>query len=239
MIIEEMTMCEFVDGLQRTRTVLLPIGATEEHGPHLPLGTDTFQAYDVCVRLAERRPVFIAPAVSYGVCRSTVDHPGTLGIRTETLKSLVIDVVCVLYQQGLRNVVILSGHAGGTHNSTLLDAGESLLQQLSELKIAVATEYDLAKERGHAIIETKGDSHAGEIETSRMLATRSHLVKGTAKEEYPAFPRHILVRDKTVYWRGGVWGNPGKASAEKGQQIETLVVDALDDLVSRLEASPC
>ena len=128
MLIEEMTMPEFIAGLAKSRTVLIPFGATEEHGLHLPLGTDTFQAADVCRLLAERRRVFVAPAIPYGVCRSTGDHPGTISLTTETLKALAIDLVRSFYRQGLRNVVLLSGHAGGTHNAALLDAGECLLR---------------------------------------------------------------------------------------------------------------
>lgn len=236
MIIDQITSEDFRRGLEQTRTVLLPIGATEEHGPHLPIGTDTFQAVDVCERLAERRPVFVAPAIPYGVCRSTADHPGTIGITTETLKILVADIVRDLHRQGMRNVLVLSGHAGGTHNAALIDIGEQLLRELPDVKIAVATEYDLAKDEGRGLIETVGDAHAGEIETSRILATRPHLVKGTAVADFPQFPKHILVRDKTVYWETGVWGDPGKASAEKGGRIEKLVVDALERLVVELEA---
>ena len=198
MIIEEITSQDFLEGLTKTRTVLIPVGATEGHGAHLPLGTDSFQAVDVCRRLAERRSLFVAPPIAYGVCRSTSQHPGTLSIRTETLKSLLTDIVQALYRQGLRNFVVLSGHAGGTHNAALLDAGECLLTLLPEVKIAVVTEYDLAAEEGKGLIETAGDSHAGEIEASRMLATRPHLVKEGAVEACPAFPRHILVRNLSL-----------------------------------------
>ncbi len=232
-----MTSAEFDAGLKLTRTVLIPVGATEGHGPHLPLGTDSFQAMDACSLLAKRRSLFVAPPLLYGVCRSSAQLPGTLSIRTETLKALVVDVVRALYRQGLRNFVILSGHAGGTHNATLLDAGESLLHELPEARIAVVSEYSLAAGAGRDIIETAGDSHAGEIETSRMLAARPHLVKGSARAEFPAFPSHILVRDKLRFWPGGVWGDPSKASPDKGRQIEALVVDALDRLVSELEGS--
>ena len=82
MIIEEMTSQEFLTGLTKTQTVLIPVGATEGHGAHLPLGTDSFQAIDVCRALSERRPVFVAPPILYGVCRSTSQHPGTLSLRT-------------------------------------------------------------------------------------------------------------------------------------------------------------
>ena len=235
MIIEEITSQDFQEGLKQTLTVLVPVGATEGHGAHLPLGTDSFQAIDVCRCLSERRPVFVAPPILYGVCRSTSQHPGTLSIRTETLKSLLVDVIGALYRQGLRNFLVLSGHAGGTHNATLLDAGECLLGMLPESKIAVVTEYDLAAGEGKGLIETVGDSHAGEIEASRMLATHPHLVKEGAQEDYPRFPKHILVRNKQHYWASGVWGNPTKASAEKGEKIEAIVVNALDRLVTELE----
>lgn len=236
MIIEEMTSEDFLAGLDRSRTALIPVGATEGHGSHLPLGTDSFQALDVCRRLSERRAVFVAPPIVYGVCRSTSQHPGTLSIRTETLSNLLQDVIEALYRQGLRNFVVLSGHAGGTHNATLLDAGERLLEKLPESKVAVVTEYDLAVDEGRGLIETPGDSHAGEIEVSRMLATRPHLVKEGAQEDYPSFPRHILVRNKQHYWPSAIWGDPTKASAEKGGQVERIVVNALDKLVTDLES---
>lgn len=235
MIIEEITSQDFSAGLTKSRTVLIPVGATEGHGSHLPLGTDSFQAIDVCKKLSERRAVFVAPPVLYGVCRSTSQHPGTLSIRTETLKNLLLDVVEALYRQGLRNVVVLSGHAGGTHNAALVDVGEVLLDKLPELNIAVVTEYALAADEGKGLIETPGDSHAGEIETSRMLATRPHLVKKGAREDYPRFPKHILMRNKQHYWPSAIWGDPTKANAEKGAEIELAVINALDRLVTELE----
>ncbi|KIH77410.1 creatinine amidohydrolase [Geoalkalibacter ferrihydriticus] len=235
MILSEITMPEFEKGLKRTRTVLIPFGVVEQHGDHLPLGTDTMQAEDVCLKLAQRRAVFVAPPIHYGVCRSTADHPGTISISTETLKALTVDIVSDLYRNGLRCFVLISGHAGGTHNATLLDAGEVLLKKLPEAQIAVVTEYDLAVGEGGDIIETSGDAHAGEIETSRILHARPHLVKGRGRAEVPTFPQAILVRDKRRYWPGGVHGDPTKASADKGRRIEALVVDALERLVLKLE----
>lgn len=235
MLLEEITMPDVIAGLKETRTVLIPFGATEEHGCHLPLGTDTFQAVDVCRLLAKRRKIFVAPAIPYGVCRSTGDHPGTVSLSTETLKAVMIDLVRSFYRQGFRSVVVLSGHAGGTHNATLLDTGEMLLRELPELRIAVASEYSLAYDAGKHLIETSDDSHAGEIETSRMLATRPEMVKGISPAETPVFPKFILVRDKQQYWPGGVHGDPSRASDKKGRELEKLVVDALERLVEALE----
>ena len=235
MIIQDLTMTEFEAGLEKTRTVLIPFGATEEHATHLPLDTDTLLAVEVGRKLALRRPIFIAPPIHYGVCRSTSGHPGTISIGTETLKALAVDLVGAFRSQGLRNFILLSGHAGGTHNAALIDAGEELLRRFDDIRMAVLTEYQLAAGEGEGIIETKGDSHAGEIETSRILHTHPHLVKGEGKAEFPCFPPGILVRNKRKYWPGGVWGDPTKASAEKGERLETVVVDALERLVERLE----
>ena len=84
-------------------------------------------------------------------------------------------------------------------------------------------------------METPGDAHAGEIETSRIMHSHPHLVQGSSPEEYPSFPVGILVRDKRRYWPGGVWGNPARATAEKGAKIEELVVARVVELVQLLE----
>jgi creatinine amidohydrolase len=235
MLIQQLTMDEFSDGLDDCQTVLIPFGSTEEHGSHLPLDTDTIQAIEVGKLLASRRKIYIAVPVHYGVCRSSRNHPGTISISTETLKALTIDIVTDFYRQGLRNFILLSGHAGGTHMSTLIDSGEQLLEQLSGLNIAVLCEYQLVRESCGDLIETVDDSHAGEIETSRILNSNPELVKGSSAAEFPNFPKGILVRNKRKYWSGGVWGDPGKASPGKGAQIVTLVVDRLESIIDQLE----
>lgn len=236
MLLEEMTMPQVEAGLAAgCRSVYIPFGALEEHGPHLPLSTDTIQAYQVGKRAAELIPLFVAPPIPYGNCRSTNCHPGTVSISTTTLRGLLKDLVRSFYRQGFRNMVVLTGHAGGAHRMALQDAGEELLDELSELRIAVVTEYELAKEEGRGIVETPGDAHAGEIETSRIMHSHPRLVQGTAPAEYPSFPVGILVRNKRNYWPGGVWGDPSKATVEKGDRIEELVARKVVELVKALE----
>lgn len=236
MLIEEMTMIEFEEGLSNSRTVLIPFGSVEEHGPHLPLSTDTIEAYEVAKKAAKQFPLFVAPPVHYGNCRSTACHPGTISISTGTLKLLFKDIVRSLRGHGLYNFIALSGHAGGAHCMALQDAGEELIAEFSDIAIAVVTEFDLARAEGRGLIETAGDSHAGEIETSRILHSHPHLVQGSAPREFPGFPAGILVRDKRRYWPGGVWGDPGKATAEKGRLLEELVVSKLLELARLLES---
>jgi creatinine amidohydrolase len=236
MLIEEINMVEFEQGLALTRTVFIPIGSVEEHGPHLPLSTDTLQAYEVGKKAACIRPLFVAPPIHYGYCRSTSCHPGTISISTGTLKGLLKDIILSLRKNGLRNFIVVSGHAGSAHCMALQDAGEELISTYDDIRIAVVTEYDLAAREGKDIIETPGDSHAGEIETSRILHSHPSLVKGRGKREFPNFPEGVLVKDKRKYWPNGVWGDPTKASAEKGRKIEELVVRKVIELAERIES---
>ncbi|MBC8018140.1 MAG: creatininase family protein [Verrucomicrobia bacterium] len=236
MLIEDMTMDEFSAGLSTCRTVYIPFGSVEEHGSHLPLSTDTIEAYEVGKRAAERIPLFVAPPVHYGSCRSTSRHPGTISISTGTLKGLLQDIVRSLHDHGIENFLVLTGHAGGSHRMALQDAGEELITELAEINMAVVTEYELAKEAGAHLIETRGDCHAGEIETSRIMHSHPHLVKGLGSAEYPNFPNGILVRDKRSFWPGGVWGDPSKASAQKGRMLESIVADQVVELVKALES---
>jgi creatinine amidohydrolase len=235
MEIEAITMVEFEEQVAKRKTVLLPVGSVEEHGSHLPLGTDAIHALEICRRAAERAGVLMAPAVYYGVCRSTSQHPGTITITGDTLRALIKDIGLGLYSQGLRNFIILSGHAGGTHTAALVEAGEYLLETLPDSRVAALNVLELAGEVWAPLLETEGDSHAGELETSVMMVLRPDWVDKEESEEYPSFPRGILVRNKRKYWPGGVWGNPAKASGKKGEAFFEAAVEALVQLISRLE----
>jgi len=227
---ENLRMPEFEAWRGEHRTVILPVGSVEEHGPHLPLGTDAFHALEVARRLAEAWPVLVAPPLYYGLCRSTREHPGTVSISGDTLRALVTELGREFYRQGLRNLVIISGHAGSTHIAALVEAGERLLAELPEAQVAVVNVLDLLREVVAArpdLVKTTGDSHAGEVETALMLAAYPHLVKGTAPAEWPTFPKYVLARDKRRHWPGGVWGDPAPATAAQGEAILQAEVERL------------
>ncbi len=235
MILEEITTTGWEAALSASRTVIVPFGSLEEHGPHLPLGTDTFQAAEVCRLAAERAGVHLAPAVPYGVCRSTRNHPGTAGISTATLRAIAVDLVRDFHRHGLRAFMLVSGHAGKTHLLTLVDAAEQLLEELPDIRVSVVSEYHEIMAAGKELVETEDDSHAGEIETARIMALRPELVQGTAPAEWPRFPHAMLVRDKLAHWPGGVWGDPGKATPEKGRRLVEIAAVRIAELVRELE----
>jgi creatinine amidohydrolase len=234
---ENLRMPEFEAWCEQHRTVILPVGALEEHGPHLPLGTDTFHALELARRAAALRPVLVAPPLFYGVCRSTREHPGTVSISGDTVRALVTDLGREFHRQGLRSMLIMSGHAGGTHMAALIEAGETLLAELPDMQVAVVNLLDLFREVVAArpeLVKTKGDSHAGEVETALMLAAYPHLVEGTAPAEWPTFPKYVLVRDKRRFWPGGVWGDPGSATAAQGEAILQAEAERLAELLDFL-----
>jgi creatinine amidohydrolase len=238
MLLSRMTMPEFAATLAQTTTVIVPFGSLEEHGPHLPLSTDTWHAQEVARRAAARYPMLVAPPVHYGLCRSTSEHPGTISISGSTLKALTLDLGRELYRQGCRQLILLTGHAGGTHMAALLEAGEQLLRELPDSKVAVVNVLDLLREalkEAPGLVQTPGDAHAGEVETAIMLAIRPESVSGSAPAEWPSFPKFILSRRKRKFWPGGVWGDPGAGTSEKGEKILNYEVNFLVELAKALE----
>jgi len=234
-ILENITMTEFKKYLKQTKTIVFPFGTIEEHGSHLPLKTDAFIIEEALKFVAKKRKFFLAPVVYYGVCTTTKDHPGTISITAETLRRLSYDLVAESYKKGLRNFLLISGHGGSLHMSAIKETAEVLVEQLKDIKIAVLTPYDVIWKELSAIAETPNDAHAGELETSIMLYLAPELVKGRAAEEYPKIPKPFTVRDKVKYWPGGVWGNPKKATREKGERAMNLITDKIVEILGMIE----
>jgi len=238
MLVGEITMSEFRKGVRKSSVLIVPFGTVEAHGTHLPLNTDTLVIREAVRRVAERNmSVFMAPPIQYGVCTSTGPHPGTIGISASSLRLLASDIVKSGYAQGFRNIILVSGHGGSIHVSALKEVAEELVARLDGLKMAAFSIYEVIGREAAEIAETKNDSHAGELETSLVLHLAPRLVKGRSKEEYPDFPRPLVVKDKLKYWPGAVWGDPGKATAEKGERLFNAMVEKLEEVAGRLERS--
>lgn len=234
-ILEHITMKEFTRHLARTKTIVFPFGTIEEHGRHLPLHTDALIIEEALKRAGEKKDFFLAPLTYYGVCTTTKDHPGTIGISPSTLRALATDLVTEAYKQGLRNFLLISGHGGSLHMAALKEIAEELVERLDGITIAAFTPYDLLWKELLAMADTPDDSHAGELETSMVLALAPGLVKGRSAEEYPQIPRPFSVRDKVKHWPGGVWGNPQKATKEKGERALGLIIDKIVEVLDAVE----
>jgi creatinine amidohydrolase len=238
LILEEMTTAEVEAALAKCQSVIIPFGVMEAHGPHLPLSTDTIQAYDAAKRAAGLTRVFVAPPIPYGYCRSLAGHPGTISVSAETMRRLTADILRSMYAQGFRNFILYCGHASSLQMAALEEGADGILAECEEANVAIVLEYDVLLKRAGKLIETPGDMHAGEIETSRIMAARPELVR---QENLPEASgresaRPILVRDLRRYWPTSVLGSPRKASAEKGEQLAQFAAEYLAELVKKLEA---
>lgn len=238
MLLEEMTTDEVAAALAECQTVIIPFGVLEAHGPHLPLATDTLQAYDAAKRAAAVVKTFVAAPVPYGICRSLAGHPGTIGITGATLRGLVGDILASMYETGFRNFILYSGHASALQLAAMEEASEGVLRACPEANVALVLEYDVLAKRAAGVFETPRDMHAGEMETSRILTIRPDLVRTDRlpAEAYRESAKPILVRDVRRYWPGSVEGAPQRASAEKGERLGQIIAEYLAELVARISS---
>ena len=217
--------------------VIVPFGTVEQHGSHLPLSTDTLQAYSIALMASQIAPAIIAPPVHYGQCSSTRNHPGTITLSGDTLRSLAADLIRSFSRQGFSRIILFSGHAGSIHMSALREASQICVDENHSLRLAVVCDLDLVREWADDLLETPGDGHAGEIETSRMLYLHPDRIGELPGEEYPEPHPGIVVPDPERYWPGGVWGNPRAANDEKGRLFLERTAQALAKIVADIGSS--
>ncbi len=226
-------------------TALLPVGAVEQHGPHLPLDTDAFDAAYLAERVAagcsDPKPL-VLPLIAYGVSYHHQAFKGTISIDNDTLANLVYDVGISVAKNGIKKLVIINGHGG---NAPSLNFAAQRINQDAHIFVCVDTgeTSDVDVDR---LIETPNDVHAGEIETSTSLAIRPGLVRMDRLEmEVPAFTSRYLdfSSKRGVAWyahthkisTSGVMGDPTKATVEKGQRMWTLIIGHLIKFVDQLK----
>ncbi len=241
----ELTWPEAEEKLSTMDVAILPVGAIEQHGPHLSLDVDSFDADYLAKRVAEAcsdpKPL-VLPLIPYGVSYHHNDFKGTISISNDALSKLVYEVGISLARNGIKKLIILNGH--GDNKPTLQYAAQ-MINQDARIFTCVDTgetsDYDIDK-----ITETTNDVHAGEVETSTSLATRPQLVKmNLAESSIPHFSTRYLnfssVRGLPWYAytkkfsENGVMGDPTKATAEKGEKIWEMMIAHLVVLVEDLK----
>jgi creatinine amidohydrolase len=231
-LLEEMSWPQVEAGLKETQTVILPVGATEEHGPHLPTMTDTIQAMQVARAAALERGVFLAPPLHYGVCRSTRGFPGTITVGHDALRAFVRDLLLSFADSGFSRVLILTGHAGGLHMAALEEACQNAVQ-VRDFRVSLVSLFDLID---FSAVETPHDGHAGEVETSLMMNIRPDLVKGKPEKHFPTRPRFLVMKDVRHLMGNGIMGNPKPATLQKGKQFFQMAVDGVIGALDELES---
>ena len=213
--------------------LILPVGALEAHGPHLPLGADQIQAEATASALADRVDGFIAPSLAYGSCPGAREFPGTVSLSLGTLGQVARNILEEFTRMGVRRILVLSGHAERGHMAALREAASETMRGHPATKIVVLSDYDFVYElRGKE--SPAGDGHAGLLETSRVLALAPEWVGPLRpvgeSHASPFVPGPPSPRD----WPESVIGDTRSASAELGQKVQAHVLDRLTAVVNEL-----
>ncbi len=213
--------------------IIVPVGALEAHGPHLPLGSDQIQAEVTALALAERVDALVAPTIPYGSAPGARRFPGTVSLSMAQLEGHTEGVLSELARSGVRRILVLSGHGERGHMAALREAADHAVQAHPGTRIVVLCDYDFVYElRGKE--SPPNDGHAGLLETSRMMALAPDTI-GPARPvvEYrhsPFVPGSPTVED----WPDSVIGDTRNASAEIGARVQAHVLDRLVETVSTL-----
>jgi creatinine amidohydrolase len=208
--------------ISRGLVAILPVGAVEQHGPHLPLLTDTVLAAGVARRIAEGLDgALLLPAIAYGDAWTAEGWAGTLSLSPDTLRATVIDLGRGLHRMGVRGLVTINGHFGnrepiGLAARALSELGFPVLHLDYPHLEALAAEHMESEPAG------PGFYHADEVETSMMLALAPDAVRlDRAQPEYPDFPPLFGSEPMklSAFNKSGVFGDPRPATAEKGEAL--------------------
>jgi creatinine amidohydrolase len=214
--------------LERDPLVVLPVGALEAHGSHLPLAADQIQAERTALDLATRQDGFVLPAIAYGVCRGARRFPGTVALSVSALSNLTEEIVANAGRMGVRRLLILSGHAEPIHMAALREGADRAGQGAAAPRIHLCSDYDFVYElRG--TLAPASDGHGGLLETSRVLAMRPELVKAERTPGTDGRSRFRVGDSSPEEWPESVVGDPRPASAELGRKVQEHVLRRFDE----------
>lgn len=229
--------------------VVLPVGATEQHGPHLAVGTDfltvEYLARAAAEKIAAKISVVVAPTLPYGSSHHHLPFGGTLSLSTETYYRVLIDLLESLVTDGFRQVFILNGHGG---NNELIQLAARDIALKHPVRVGAASYWTIARDALKRVNQDPGASlpgHAGIYETSQMLALHPDLVaeprparEGGEKFSYSVTPPYRL--EEHGFWQSfdGFTDSPARATAEQGRSYLDAVVEAVANALGEFYKSP-
>jgi creatinine amidohydrolase len=223
-------------------TVVMALGATEQHGLHMPLATDALIGDHFAHEIAERLDAFFAPTVRVGCSQHHLDFPGTLSIEEETFHAVVGDMVRALARAGFARIVLIPTHGG---NFAPLAAAVEKIGPLDGTRIVALTDLTVllriasAGADEHGVPLGEGGLHAGEWETSMLLTIHPELVRMERAE--PGFTGEMQEAIERMFTSGvkafsenGAIGDPTRAEADHGQRYWEI---GLEIAMEQIEAA--
>lgn len=231
MLLANMTQPDAEAALERGTAVLVT-GSIEQHGGHLPLGTDAFAALTIALRVGERMAAPVIPISPVGVAPYHLSWPGSLSLRPDTLAALMYDICNGLALAGVERVIVVNWHEG---NSTAIRLGADKIQANLPLRVIVAESHIITNSLFPDEMEF---THAGSMETAAILAYDPSLVRldelvdgdsvDSGTEGHALFRRRDvfpIMTDFREVAKTGWYGTPGSISEERSHVIIDAVVD--------------
>jgi creatinine amidohydrolase len=244
----EMTNPEVERFLESTQTVIVPVGSTEQHGPHGPLGTDAFIPTEVARRIADRVGAAIAPTVSYSLSYPHHGFTGVVYLRMSTFAALIEDLCAQLSTMGFRRIVFLNGHYDNTYAIAYACAAATDRMQPGTRAFPVNYWDGMTAEEAGQFFDAESGLHANKGETSAVMAINPDWADiDAANAEMPPFPpvtnqppvhtAFFFSSPGSVYraTRSGTWGDAREANVEFGEHYLTVVSDATVRLLDEIE----
>ncbi|MDS1271294.1 creatininase family protein [Lipingzhangella sp. LS1_29] len=204
---------------QNADVAVLPVGSFEQHGPYLPLATDTLVASSIAERLAHSYQLRPLPPLPLSCSQEHAQWPGTVSLTSTTLTALIRDVARSLQHDGVSRLAVINGHGG---NHVLINAVQEAAGPGRRLALFPdLADWQEAREQAGLESSLLSDMHAGEAEVSLLLYTHPHLVRAgyTTSDRRADDRRHLPTLGMAAYTDNGVIGHPSRASADKGAAL--------------------
>ena len=219
--------------------VVVPVGSMEQHGPHLPVKVDALLATEVAQRVALKvqtnQPIVVTPTVWCGLAEHHMDFCGTLTLDFETFHALLRNLCCSIRHHGFRRIFLLNGHGGNIAALNVICS--ELVRELKGLRVVSGTYWTLPEvaEKFAEILEVQQNvRHAGEAETSMMLALEPELVDQSILNQADGTPEIPFYGSGVSRWvsfkevsANGVIGSPSVATAAKGELLLEVAADGI------------
>ena len=231
----EMLTWEEIGALHRSGMdlCLLPVGATEQHGPHLGVGMDTFNAAKLCAAVSRETGVPVLPALPYGC---SLGHsrrwPGTLPLQPQTLIETVVEIFDWLHGAGFKRLLLINGHVGNA--APLRCALEIIRSRFDDAMVRICNVAEISPRVRAEFFADAEDWHANAAETSLMMTLAPELVrpeKLAAADDPDRTGGLVFAHPVNRTSLNGVTGFPSRASRQQGEDLFRLMVEDLTNLV--------
>jgi len=239
MILQKMKWLEVKRNVKKGTIVIVPVGSTEQHGPHLPIDTDIAIPYYVAVKAAEQVNVIVAPPVNYGYNEKELRFPGTVSVKAQTFINYLFDICDSLTRTGFNKILLLNGHGW---NEPMVNTVCHMVNEKADCVCVSITYWRLIEDLGGKLRESEkpgGMGHAGEFETSvQLFLDPKHIdmdkavkevIKQTKYTWYDLFISApvMIAQPWDKLTKSGVNGNPLLATKEKGERFIDAIIERL------------